>query len=150
MLRSLPLLRREITYSAAKEQETNVLHSPGYWEQKAKFFGQLYRNRDSIEAAALRHLSLGSAGTYYVGKPDEWLHGSFNVCIPVTVSNNRRNCSKQLIIRFPLPYRVCETFRPGNADEKLRWEAGTYAWLQNYCSSSQSHNYIALGFQPMQ
>ena len=60
----------------------------------------------------------------------EWIHGSFNVCIPVTIfaQNPRR-----VIVRFPLPYRVGEDFRPGNADEKVRCEAGTYAWLEQAC-----------------
>ncbi|ERF74114.1 hypothetical protein EPUS_06383 [Endocarpon pusillum Z07020] len=37
------------------------------------------------------------------------------------------------MIRFPLPYQVGEAFRPGNADEKLRCEAGAYVWLQENC-----------------
>lgn len=75
---------------------------------------------------------------------DGWLHGSFNLCIPITVTVNNHNkssrsrrrqqdSSKRVMIRFPLPYRVGEDFRPGNADEELRCEAGTYAWLQDHC-----------------
>ncbi|KMP06280.1 hypothetical protein CIHG_09202 [Coccidioides immitis H538.4] len=37
------------------------------------------------------------------------------------------------MIRFPLPYRIGEDFGPGNADEKIRCEAGTYASLQGNC-----------------
>lgn len=36
-------------------------------------------------------------------------------------------------MRFPLPYRVGESFRTGNCDEKIRCEAGSYAWLQKNC-----------------
>ena len=41
---------------------------------------------------------------------------------------------KQLIIRFPLPYRIGENTHPGNADEKVRCEAGTYAWIEENCA----------------
>ncbi|KIA75690.1 hypothetical protein HK57_00505 [Aspergillus ustus] len=41
--------------------------------------------------------------------------------------------SRQLMIRFPLPYKVGEDYRPGNADENVRCEAGTYAWMQENC-----------------
>ncbi|KAI9721625.1 MAG: hypothetical protein M1828_005116 [Chrysothrix sp. TS-e1954] len=37
-------------------------------------------------------------------------------------------------MRFPLPYKVGEAFRPGNADEKIRCEAGAYAWLRENCA----------------
>jgi len=56
------------------------------------------------------------------------MHGSFNLCIPVTIAN-----SKLVLIRFPLPYRVGDKARPGNGDEKLRCEAATYAWMQDKC-----------------
>ncbi|BDD60167.1 hypothetical protein MAP00_005321 [Monascus purpureus] len=37
------------------------------------------------------------------------------------------------MFRLPLPYRVGDAFRPGNGDEKVRCEAGTYAWLEENC-----------------
>ncbi|RLL93487.1 hypothetical protein CFD26_100822 [Aspergillus turcosus] len=56
------------------------------------------------------------------------MHGSFNLIVPVTVEEFGR-----VIIRFPLPYRVGDSFHPGNSDEKVKCEAGTYAWLQQEC-----------------
>lgn len=35
--------------------------------------------------------------------------------------------NNQLVVLFPLPYCVGEAPWPGNADEKIRCEAGTYA-----------------------
>lgn len=66
----------------------------------------------------------------------EWIHGSFNVCIPVTVLNwnYKQQAGDRVIVRFPLPYRIGEEFRPVNADEKARCEAGTYAWLEENCA----------------
>ncbi|KAL4958112.1 hypothetical protein BDW69DRAFT_154663 [Aspergillus filifer] len=38
MLKRRRLLRGEVTYSAAKERETNILHAPGYWGQQQEYF----------------------------------------------------------------------------------------------------------------
>lgn len=135
MPRQCRLLRGDITYSAAKEDETNVLHKLAYWDQRIKFFDHLDRNRDLIRAVTAHHLGLGSIERCRVAERDDWLHGSFNLCIPIAIDNWREHPNKRVIIRFPLPYRVGEAFRPGNADEKLRCEAGTYTWLQQNCPS---------------
>lgn len=37
------------------------------------------------------------------------------------------------MLRFPLLYRVGDAFRPGKRDEKVRCEAGAYAWLEENC-----------------
>jgi hypothetical protein len=60
---------------------------------------------------------------------------SFNVCIPVTISpwEGKEQPGRRVLIRFPLPYRVGEAFRPGNGDEKIRCEVGAYAYLQENC-----------------
>lgn len=124
------LLREEITYSAAKERETNVLHSLSYWDQQNQYFETLYGKKNVIEAAVARHLNLNPKKCH-VADPRQWLSGTFNVCIPVYLDNKTQNPS--LIVRLPLPYRVGETLNPGNADEKILCEVGTYAWLQQNC-----------------
>jgi hypothetical protein len=128
MLKTRRLLRREITYSAAEEEEVNILHQLGYYDQRAQFFDNLDAKRNWIKAAVAHHLSLTSPAACHVAETEDWLHGSFNVCVPVTVDNGKR-----VLVRFPPPYRVGEAFRPGNGDEKIRCEAGTYAWLQENC-----------------
>lgn len=128
------LLRGQITYSSAKEKDTNVLHTLTYWARRAEFFEHLNKNRNLIQAVTARHLGV-DATTCHVADEADWVHGSFNLCIPVTITAWRKHPRKRVIIRFPLPYRVGEDFRPGNADEKLRCEAGAYTWLQKYCPS---------------
>ncbi|RWQ93367.1 hypothetical protein C8Q69DRAFT_487982 [Paecilomyces variotii] len=125
------LLRGEITYSSAREKDTNVLHTLGYWAQRAEFFDRLDKNRNLIQAVIARHLGVKAAACHVADQAD-WVHGSFNLCVPVTITAWRKT---RVIIRFPLPYRVGEDFRPGNADEKLRCEAGAYTWLQSHCPS---------------
>ncbi|PWY72464.1 hypothetical protein BO94DRAFT_569040 [Aspergillus sclerotioniger CBS 115572] len=129
------LLRGEITYDAAKEHDANILHQLGYRDQKIQFFTHLYQHRGVISVIAAHHLGLASADACHVVDVEEWIHGSFNVCIRIDVVGHGPDPERQLMIRFPLPYRIGENCRPGNADEKVRCEVGTYAWLQENCPS---------------
>ncbi|PYI01892.1 hypothetical protein BO78DRAFT_423018 [Aspergillus sclerotiicarbonarius CBS 121057] len=117
MSRTRQLLRREITYSSAKDEEN-------------RFFSHLNNHQDWIKNIVAHHLNLNSPDACHVSNVENWLHGSCNVCIPITVGTRS---AKQVILRLPLPYRVGEEFMPGNGDEKVRCEAGTYAWLQGNC-----------------
>ncbi|PGH36723.1 hypothetical protein GX50_00383 [[Emmonsia] crescens] len=94
-------------------------------------------NRDWIKIVVAHHLGLGarSVESCQVAEVEGWFHGSFNVCVPVTIEDEtwkskRSQPSRHVLLRLPLPYRIEEAFRPGNGDEKVRCEAGTYAWLQ--------------------
>jgi hypothetical protein len=127
------LLRGEITYAAAKEQDANILHQLGYREKKIRYFTHLYRNRQQIKSIVAHHLGLSSADRCRIVDVEDWIHGSFNVCIRVDVDGRGGYPGKQAMIRFPLPYRIGEDCCPGNADEKVRCEVGTYAWLQENC-----------------
>lgn len=70
-----------------------------------------------MKAVVAHHLNLISPAACEVSPVEDWLHGSFNVCIPITI-HNREN--KRVLLRFPLPYRNGEAFNPGNGDEKIR------------------------------
>ncbi|KAH1383121.1 hypothetical protein KXX10_005838 [Aspergillus fumigatus] len=113
------LLCGEITYAAAKEQDANILHQLGYRDQKIRYFTHLYRSRKQIESIVAHHLGLRSADTCRMVEVENWIHGSFNVCIRVDVDGQRGDPGKQVMIRFPLPYRIGEDSCPGNADEKF-------------------------------
>ncbi|KAL4808045.1 hypothetical protein BDV18DRAFT_95642, partial [Aspergillus unguis] len=120
------LLRRDITYSSAREGELNILHQLGYYDKQTAFFAHLNNHQAWIRSIVAHHLNL-TPGACHVSPVDDWLHGSFNVCIPVTVH------SRRFLLRCPLPYRIGEDLRPGNGDEKVRCEAGAYAWLEENC-----------------
>ncbi|KAG2414306.1 hypothetical protein HFD88_003497 [Aspergillus terreus] len=124
------LRNKEITYSAAKEDESNILHRLGYHDKQTQFFAHLRERRDRMKVIAAHHLGLRSSNGCRVADQEDWMHGSFNVCIPITVGDWD---GKRVLIRFPLPYRIGEETNPGNGDEKIRCEAGTYAWLQRNC-----------------
>ncbi|KAL2810933.1 hypothetical protein BDW59DRAFT_177109 [Aspergillus cavernicola] len=134
MPKTRQLLHEEITYSVAKDKEVNLLHHLKYPEQKAQFFTFLESHNDWIQAIVAYHLNL-SVNACQVADSGDWLHGSCNVCIPVTISglNPTLQPGNRVLVRFPLPYRVGESSKPGNSDEKVRCEAGTYAWLEENC-----------------
>ncbi|PYI28058.1 hypothetical protein BP00DRAFT_459711 [Aspergillus indologenus CBS 114.80] len=123
------LLRREIRYESAKEEETNILHKLEYYDKQLEFFSHLHNHQSWIQNTVAHHLNLNSPNLCHVSNIEDWLHGSFNVCVPVTI----RPKGIRVILRLPLPYRVGEDFMPGNGDEKVRCEAGSYAWLQTNC-----------------
>ena len=130
MPKTRQLLRREVTYSDVKDDEFNILHQLGYHAEQTQFFAHLYEKRDWMKAVACHHLGLQSPSECCVAEPESWLHGSFNVCVPIKINQWK---GKQVLMRFALPYRVGEAFRPGNCDEKIRCEAGAYSWLQKNC-----------------
>ncbi|KAI9838209.1 MAG: hypothetical protein M1837_002524 [Sclerophora amabilis] len=131
-LASLPLLRRDITYSEAKEEDVNILQQLTYVEAQENFFGYLSERKQQIQNVVARHLSVG-IDSVSIPCRNEWLHGSFNVGLPVVIDRWRGGPGRRVLIRFPLPYKTGESFRPGNADEKLRCEAATYACIDQHC-----------------
>ncbi|EEP77983.1 predicted protein [Uncinocarpus reesii 1704] len=138
MPKTRSLLRQEITYSFAKKEEVNVLHRLQYVDLRERYFTLINARHGWMKAIVAHHLNLGSSEICRIADTAEWYCGSFNVCVPITIENwnwRRKQPGKRVILRFPLPYRVGESFRPGNGDEKVRCEAGTYAWLQENCPS---------------
>ena len=135
MLKTRRLLREEITYSLAKEREVNILHQLGYFDQQSRFLSYLYGKQEWMKAVIAHHLGFRSTDRCHIAKMEDWICGSFNVSVPVTIDNwkRRQQPGNRVILRFPLPYRVGESFRPGNGDEKIQCEAGAYAWLQQNC-----------------
>ncbi|KGO69187.1 hypothetical protein PITC_096000 [Penicillium italicum] len=130
---TLPLLRGNTTLESALEQEEDVLLDLDYPEQRIDFFVSLYSNRDDIQRIASHHLGLGPSDTCRTGDVNEWVHGSFNVCIPLYLSKQGQYLGKRALIRFPLPYKIGEFKNPGNVDEKLRCEAATFIWIHSHC-----------------
>ena len=52
-----------------------------------------------------------------------FIHGSFNICLPVSIENWRRRPGRRVLIRFPLPFKVGDSNSPGNAQKKDPAEA---------------------------
>lgn len=133
LFKTRELLRGEISYAVAKDDDSNILHRLSYCDKRNQFFGNIYDHYEDIKKVIARHLGLCSPDSVHLAHHTEWLYGSFNVCIRVHVEQQKENSSLQLIMRFALPFKIGDLPFPGNADEKVRTEAATYAWLQENC-----------------
>ncbi|KAM4059099.1 aminoglycoside phosphotransferase [Hirsutella rhossiliensis] len=102
---SLPLLAGRITLSEALDAEDDILEKLSYPEKRLDFCSHLHAHADEIETIVSHHLHV-SRDSCRAPWVDEWVHGSFN---------------------------IGESTHPGNADEKLRCEVATYAWIQAHC-----------------
>lgn len=78
---------KDITYSIAKEEEVNILQQLSYYDQQVRFFAHLESKRSWMKAIVAYHLGLLSAAACQVAEIKDWLHGSFNLCVPVTLGN---------------------------------------------------------------
>ncbi|TPX21579.1 hypothetical protein DIZ76_015538 [Coccidioides immitis] len=129
---SLPLLNGSITLSAALHKDDDYLLLLSYPKKRLDFYLYLYQRRSTIKAIVAHHLGLPEDDCK-VGEVEEWIHGSFNLCVPIYINDSIKFCVRRVIIRFPLPYKLEETQYPGNTEEKLRCEVATYIWIRNNC-----------------
>lgn len=130
---TLPLLRGTTTLKAALEEEEDMLLALSYPEKRIDYFVTIHVVREEVAKLASYHLGLGSSDTCKLAEVNEWVHGSFNVCIPLYVGKKNQEPEKRAVIRFPLPYKLGESTYPGNVDEKLRCEAATFIWMRDHC-----------------
>jgi len=82
---TLPLLRGTTTFQSRVEEEEDMLLALDYPEQRIEFFVSLYSKRADIVDIVSYHLGLTLSDTCWLGEVSEWIHGSFNVCIPVYI-----------------------------------------------------------------
>ncbi|GAO14034.1 uncharacterized protein UV8b_01878 [Ustilaginoidea virens] len=126
------MIPKDITFSAAADQSRNFLHCHKYPQQEKEFFKHVEEHRSLLSDLVAHHFAVNSSAVTISGQ-EYWRHGSFNLVIPTHAQ--MANTERYAMLRFPLPYRVGEATCPGNSDEKVRCEAGTYAWLHGNCPS---------------
>lgn len=100
MLRSLPLLKRTITLDEALREDDHILQGLSYPEKRLDFFFYLFEHRAEIEAIVAFHLGISKDDCKVAGEFKEWVHGSFNACIPVYIDDSAK-IVKKVFIRFP-------------------------------------------------
>ncbi|KAL4880719.1 hypothetical protein BJY04DRAFT_228129 [Aspergillus karnatakaensis] len=132
------LLRGFITLSDAEEEEDDMRPRLLYVQQRYSFYEELRAQSKEIQSVVASHCGLTSPDRVHVSPIYDdtrvfWQHGSFNVCVPVTVERSADSASAKMAFRVPLPYKVGEYHYPGNCEEKLRSEAATYIWINKNC-----------------
>jgi hypothetical protein len=96
------------------------------------FMHDLEGQTPNIRSIVSRHLCLKRHQQCTVAPRTAWLHGDFNVCIPISVSNWR---SQRLMLRCPFPHMLGASHNSGPLDEKIRCEAATFAWISRHCET---------------
>lgn len=131
-----PLLRGEISLEDAVKEDVDIVLELSYPQKRLDFWLRLYTQRQQIVDIVSQHLNIQQSD-FTLGQVEEWIHGSFNACVPIHILQGPRTSDlpRRAVIRFPLPYKVGESFCPGNMDEKLRSEAATYIWMEQNCPS---------------
>ncbi|RSL69901.1 hypothetical protein CEP53_002048 [Fusarium sp. AF-6] len=144
---TLPLLRGDMSLEEALEEDLDIIRELAYPEKRREFSLHLNNERDQIAEVVSRHLNLRQSD-FSLGDANEWIHGSFNACIPVHIEEDARGSSlpAQALVRIPLPYKVGEDYNPGNVDEKVRSEAATYIWMQKNCPDVPIPRLFGFGF----
>jgi hypothetical protein len=94
----------------------------------ARIADYLSQQGEAVEQIVAHHLSLPRHQTCVMAPRNEWLCGSFNIYIPVYVKHYSR-----VVVRVPLSHRFATRTCPNMADEKIRGEAATFAWLSSNC-----------------
>ncbi|PLB45671.1 hypothetical protein P170DRAFT_457965 [Aspergillus steynii IBT 23096] len=127
---TLPLLRgNSIALEDALTDDDNILHRLDYPRKQKEFWERLVSHKSEIEELVSFHLG---AKHCRIGAEEDWMFGSYNVCIPVEVNPPS---DERVLIRNPLPFKIGEPNFPGNADEKLRCEVVTYIWIRENAPS---------------
>lgn len=129
------------------KEDIDIIRELSYPDKRFHFWLHLYTQRQHIIEVVSQHLNLQQSD-FTLGEVTEWIHGSFNACIPIHILQSPRTSDlpRRAIIRFPLPYKVGEAFRHGNVDEKLRSEAATYIWMQQNCPNVAIPRLFGFGF----
>ncbi|KAM3495338.1 hypothetical protein MY3957_001361 [Beauveria namnaoensis] len=109
---------------AAIESEDNKLVSMHYERLKEDVYASIKAQTRQIEALLC---SLFRVSECRVVPSELWGFGSFNVAVLVRLPR------KNVYLRLPFLHRIGEQHFPGNAEEKLRTEIGTYLWLHEHC-----------------
>ena len=126
---TLRTLDGEITLDAFLEEEQDMLRRLIYPNKRIDFLAYLLDHSAEIEAVVSYHLGLKGNKSCCLTSLDDWIHGSFNMCIPVYVQKWKNLLEKRVMIRFPLLYKIDGEEFSGNAEEKLRYKVATYIWV---------------------
>ncbi|KAL8821123.1 MAG: hypothetical protein Q9223_000778 [Gallowayella weberi] len=117
---TLRTIKEHVTLDFALGEEHDMLRRLLHFNKRGHFLGYLLHHAAEIEAVVAHHLGLGDPTSCRLSVLDDWVHGSFNMCVPVHVKRWGNQAEKRVMIRFPLCYKVGEEDFPGNAEEKLR------------------------------
>ena len=120
----------ESEWIAIEEENDNMLIKLQRPRLEREFLDYLENCRPAIQSLVSNHLSLSPHQHCTVSDRSQWMHGDFNVCIPISISQWKR---QRLLMRCPFPHMVGLRANSAGLDEKVRCEAATFAWISQNC-----------------
>ena len=133
---------QHITYESAIRKDENMINEASYLGARKQLFQKLWDQRAMIQDIVRHHLRLRDEDVCI--NQEQWIRGSFNICIPLEVRSIRFN--QKLIFRCPMPHKLAEASYLGTIDEKLSSEVGTYVWMQEFCPDIPIPQLYGFGF----
>ena len=124
---ALPAASKLQDWEDIEEEDDNMLVKLQRETLREAFFEDLQCHIPTICGIVSHHLSLSRSQQCEISDRSEWLYGSFNTCIPITITRWRK---QRLLLRCPFPFMVGG---PDGLDEKIRCEAATFAWISQNC-----------------
>jgi hypothetical protein len=76
---------KHITYESALKKDINIINGAAYPAARRQLFQKLWDQRATIQDIVRHHLRLRDKDACIVKAENQWIRGSFNVCIPVEV-----------------------------------------------------------------
>lgn len=134
MAARLPLFGgRDVSFESARCMEEDVTKRIHQYYQTIAAKEQLAQHSEQGLISGLVAHHFGINGSFAkkrcVGEPvDNWLRGSFNLCVPVLVKDTDGRSSQRVLLRCPMAHRSS-----GMMEEKMRCEVATYIWMQENC-----------------
>ncbi|OKL63613.1 hypothetical protein UA08_01015 [Talaromyces atroroseus] len=105
------LLRGFITLSEAEDEEDDMRIRLQYAEKRGEFYNEMKKKEEEIQSVVASHCGLTSPDLVHI--PDmfdekriSWIHGSFNICIPVSITQSGICPPTRMAFRVPLPYKA--------------------------------------------
>ena len=119
------------TWTEIEEEDDNMLVKLERPRLRREFEAYLQGHTTEIQDIVSHHLSLRQHQHCTVAERSSWMHGDFNTCIPISVSNWG---TQRLLLRCPFPHMLSGSHTTDKADEKVRCEAATFAWMLQNCA----------------
>lgn len=120
-----------LTLSDAKIKNSNIIRRHTDIKPAIELLAKLGMQEDAISETVRAHLRLEKEAKCFVPLIQDWIWGKFNICVPVRVESSKFKGT--VMMRFPKPYALAESYYPGSIEEKLRAEVGAYSWFQQKC-----------------
>ena len=140
---ALDLLHRQIEFQSAIDHQSNILKKLNNVQETRDVYAYLFERTSDIRALTAHHLGVDRAQCV-VSHWEEWIRGSFNVCIPVRVEGQYGETDKTVLMRCPMAYALGKD--TGIVDEKIGCEVATYAWMQDNCPEVNIPDLLGFGF----